>query len=94
MPADLSIYGVPSPTPFPLTFFMWHVFLVFQIGDFGEARKQVEEGLTSLNTLGSRQQVGTIPFMSPEACSCEPLDKANGIYAFSLVMYELCFTKC
>ena len=32
--------------------------------------------------------------MSPEACSCQPLDKANDIYAFAMVMYELCNTKC
>ena len=32
--------------------------------------------------------------MSPEACKCEPLDKANDVYAFAMVMYELCNTKC
>lgn len=68
--------------------------LLFQIGDFGEARKQIEEGLTSLDTLGSKRQVGTIPFMSPEACNCEPLNEENDIYSFSMVMYELCNTNC
>lgn len=38
--------------------------------------------------------MGTIPYMSPEACNCEPLDKANDVYAFGMVMYELCNTKC
>ena len=32
--------------------------------------------------------------MSPEVCSCEPLDKPNDVYAFAMVMYELCNTKC
>ena len=70
------------------------LFWLFQIGDFGEARKQIEQGLTSLDTLGSKRLVGTIPYMSPEACNCESLDEANDVYAFGMVMYELCNTKC
>ena len=32
--------------------------------------------------------------MSPKACNCEPLEKANDVYAFAMVMYELCNNKC
>ena len=38
--------------------------------------------------------MGTVPYMSPEAINCEPLDMANDVYGFSMVLYELRNTEC
>ncbi len=55
-----------------------------KILDFGIAMAENRDHATQNGTLK-----GKIPYMSPEQCLCEPLDRRSDIYSLGVMLYEL-----
>jgi serine/threonine protein kinase len=57
--------------------------------DFGVAKILPESGkeLQKLTQTGSL--LGSVPYMSPEQCLCQPLDARSDIYSLGCLMYEV-----
>jgi serine/threonine-protein kinase len=55
-----------------------------RLSDFGAARVEQSQGLTQTGAL-----IGTIDYLSPEACQGEPLDARADIWAFGVLLFEM-----
>jgi serine/threonine protein kinase len=55
-----------------------------RLSDFGVARVEQSQGLTQTGDL-----IGTIDYLSPEACQGKPLDARADIWAFGVLLFEM-----
>ena len=65
---------------------------VFKISDVGEAHINIKTTYRSTISTKRKTPVGTIPYQAPELFTTVPVryTKANDIYSYGMLMYELC----